>query len=60
MDIIVELHDIVATNGLDLLTNRFKESHTVTVIEDNGQRDLTEIVAPWFKRLSHLDQLIAV
>ncbi|MBD29301.1 MAG: hypothetical protein CMO38_08635 [Verrucomicrobiaceae bacterium] len=60
MDIIVELHNIVATNGLDLLINRFKDSHTVTVVEDDGQRDLKGVVAPWFKSLSHLDQLITV
>jgi hypothetical protein len=59
MDFIVETHNTGNNNGLSLLINRFKESHHITLVEDNGQRDLTT-VAPWFRKLSHLDQLIAV
>ncbi len=60
MDIIVELHNIANINGLDLMINRFKESHNINAVEDDGQRDIKDVVAPWFKNLSHLDQLITV
>ena len=60
MDIIVELHNIAKINGLDLMINRFKESHNINAVEDDGQRDIKDVVAPWFKNLSHLDQLITV
>jgi hypothetical protein len=59
MDFIIETHNISNTGGLALLTNRFKESHHITLVEDDGQRDLSA-VAPWFRKLSHLDQLLAV
>jgi hypothetical protein len=59
MDIIVESHEVLIPEITPLLINRFKESHQITLVEDNGQRHLDKMPA-WFQRLAHLDQLIAV
>jgi hypothetical protein len=59
MDIIVESHEVLIPGITQLLVNRFKESHQIILVEDNGQRQLDKMPA-WFQRLAHLDQLIAV
>lgn len=59
MDLIVESHECLVPGITQLLINRFAASHTITLVEDDGQRQLR--AAPeWFKRLAHLDQLLAV
>ena len=58
MDVIVENHECLIPGITELLTNRFKESHQITLVQDNGQRQLTPMPA-WFNNLAHLDQLLA-
>ena len=58
MDLIVESHECLLPSITQTLINRFKESHEITVVHDNGQRQLQD--APqWFNNLAHLDQLLA-
>ena len=58
MDIIVESHECLIPGITQVLMNRFKESHQITLVQDNGQRQLKD--APqWFNNLAHLDQLLA-
>lgn len=41
-----------------MLIDRFQASHQITLVQDNGQRQLQN--APgWFNNLAHLDQLLA-
>ena len=58
MDIIVESHECLIPGITQLLTERFKDSHQITLVQDDGQRML---VSPpqWFNNLAHLDQLLA-
>jgi len=58
MDLIVESHECLISGITQTLINRFKESHQITLVQDNGQRQLND--APqWFNNLAHLDQLLA-
>ena len=58
MDIIMESHECLIPGITQEIINRFKDSHTITLVEDNGQRQLSN--APkWFNNLAHLDQLLA-
>ncbi len=58
MDLIVESHECLLTGITQLLVSRFKDTHQITVVQDNGQRQLKD--APqWFNNLAHLDQLLA-
>ena len=58
MDIIMESHECLIPGITQAIINRFKDSHTITLVEDNGQRQLSN--APkWFNNLAHLDQLLA-
>ncbi|MFM9990728.1 MAG: hypothetical protein ACKVOY_04780 [Burkholderiaceae bacterium] len=58
MDLIVESHECLSPGITQILIDRFKDTHQITYIEDNGQRQLLD--APqWFKNLAHLDQLLA-
>lgn len=58
MDLIVESHECLSPGITQILIDRFKDTHQITYIEDNGQRQLQD--APqWFKNLAHLDQLLA-
>jgi len=58
MDLIVESHECLISGITQTLINRFKESHEITLVQDNGQRQLKD--APlWFNNLAHLDQLLA-
>ena len=58
MDLIVESHECLISGITQTLIDRFKDSHTIALIQDNGQRHLQD--APqWFNNLAHLDQLLA-
>ena len=58
MDLIVESHECLISGITQTLINRFKDSHQIMLVQDNGQRQLQE--APqWFNNLAHLDQLLA-
>lgn len=58
-DLIVESHECLAPGVTERLRERFWMTHDVTLIEDDGQRQLSAPPA-WFKSLAHLDQLLAV
>ncbi len=58
MDIIVESHECLITGVTQLLNDRFKATHDITLVQDDGQRQLA--ASPhWFVNLAHLDQLLA-
>ena len=58
MDLIIESHECLLPGITQLLINRFKDTHQITLVQDNGQRQLQN--APqWFNNLAHLDQLLA-
>lgn len=59
MDLIVEVHECMKPGLVALLKSRFDATHAIELIEDNGQRSLSDAPA-WFNSLSHLDQLLAV
>jgi hypothetical protein len=59
MDIIVESHEAMHPGLTQELVNRFQDTHNITYIQDNGQRQLANMPA-WFNNLAHLDQLLAV
>lgn len=58
MDIIVEAHEGDRPGTVDLLENRFMETHSIEFVGDDGQRTLGKM-PQWFMNLSHLDQLLA-
>lgn len=59
MDVIVESHECLVPGVTKLLIDRFSDSHDITLVEDDGQRQMD--AAPlWFRNLAHLDQLLAV
>ena len=58
MDLIVESHECLISGITQTLINRFKESHQITLVQDNGQRQLKD-TPQWFNNLAHLDQLLA-
>jgi hypothetical protein len=58
MDIIVESHECLIPGITQLLIERFKATHDIKLVQDDGQRQL--IKPPnWFINLAHLDQLLA-
>jgi len=58
MDLIVESHECLIPGITQTLIDRFKDTHQITLVQDNGQRQLQD--APqWFNNLAHLDQLLA-
>lgn len=59
MDIILESHECLVPGITQLLIDRFSATHDITVVQDNGQRQLQNAPA-WFNNLAHLDQLLAV
>jgi starch synthase len=59
MDLIVESHDCLVPGMTALLLKRFSATHDITVIEDDGQRQLCDPPL-WFRHLANLDQLLAV
>jgi hypothetical protein len=58
MDIIVESHECLIPGITQTLIDRFKDSHRITVVQDDGQR-LLDSPPAWFYQLAHLDQLLA-
>lgn len=58
MDLIVESHECMKPGIIKLLLDRFT-AHDITLVEDNGQRQLPNVQA-LFNNLAHLDQLLAV
>jgi SAM-dependent methyltransferase len=58
-DLIVEAHDCLLPGMSRLLIERFQATHEITVVQDDGQRQLSN-TPQWFKNLAHLDQLLAV
>jgi hypothetical protein len=58
MDIIVESHECLIPGITQLLIERFKATHDITLVQDDGQRQLVTPPA-WFVNLAHLDQLLA-
>ena len=58
MDLIVESHECFVPGITKTLVERFQETHDITLVQDNGQRKLTNTPA-WFNNLAHLDQLLA-
>ncbi len=59
MDIIVECHEGMIPGITQTMIDRFKGSHQIRLIEDSGQRQLSNMPT-WFYKLAHLDQLLAV
>lgn len=59
MDLIVESHECLIPGITKRLIERFAPTHNITVVEDNGQRQIADAPA-WFNNLAHLDQLLAV
>lgn len=58
MDIIVESHECLTKGITQLLIDRFKATHDITLVQDDGQRQLHK-PPNWFNNLAHLDQLLA-
>lgn len=58
MDLIVESHECLIPGVTNLLIDRFKDSHQITLVPDDGQRHLDK-PPNWFLNLAHLDQLLA-
>jgi hypothetical protein len=58
MDIIVESHECLVPGITQVLMDRFKAIHDITLVHDDGQRQLHNPPA-WFVNLAHLDQLLA-
>lgn len=58
MDIILESHECLIPGITQEIIRRFEVSHDITLVQDNGQRQLQQAPA-WFNNLAHLDQLLA-
>jgi len=58
MDLIVESHECLIPGITQELIERFKISHDITIVNDNGLRSLGAM-PEWFNQLAHLDQLLA-
>ena len=58
-DIIVESHECFYPGITNTLVSRFQDTHKITVIKDNGFRNLCEMPS-WFQNMSHLDQLLSI
>jgi hypothetical protein len=58
MDLIVESHECLIPGLTNSLIDRFKNTHVITVVQDDGQRSL-QSPPQWFLNLAHLDQLLA-
>ena len=58
MDLIVESHECLISGMTQTLIDRFKDTHNITLIQDNGQRQLKDS-PQWFNNMAHLDQLLA-
>lgn len=58
MDVIVESHECLIQGITQLLIDRFKGTHQITLVQDDGQRQLNK-PPQWFINLANLDQLLA-
>ena len=58
MDLIVESHECLVAGITQTLIERFKPTHQITLVQDDGQRSL-QAAPQWFANLAHLDQLLA-
>jgi SAM-dependent methyltransferase len=58
LDLIVESHECLRPGITQTLVDRFAATHDITLINDDGQRQL-QGAPPWFCNLAHLDQLLA-
>ena len=58
MDLIVESHECLQPGITQMLVDRFAATHEITLVNDDGQRQL-QGAPPWFCNLAHLDQLLA-
>lgn len=58
MDLIVESYECLIAGITQLLIDRFKDTHNITLVQDDGQRQLVK-PPQWFINLAHLDQLLA-
>ena len=58
MDLIVESHECLISGMTQTLINRFNDTHKITLIQYNGQRQLKDS-PQWFNNMTHLDQLLA-
>ena len=58
MDIVVEAHECIRPGVTKILCDRFRHSHDIEIVEDNGLRSLQKQPA-WFNQLAHLDQILA-
>jgi len=58
MDLIVESHECLISGVTQILIDRFKHTHRIKLVQDNGQRQLKDS-PQWFNNLAHLDQLLA-
>lgn len=58
MDLIVESHECLQAGITATLLERFGATHSITVVHDDGQRQLQD-PPQWFCNLAHLDQLLA-
>lgn len=59
IDIILESHETHIEGITNKLVERFKATHEIKIIHDNGQRSFENTPA-WFLNIAHLDQLLAV
>ena len=59
IDLIIESHECLISGITQTLINRFKESHQITLVQGNGQRQLKDS-PQWFNNLAHLNQLLAI
>lgn len=58
LDLIVESHDCLVSGMTERLTQRFASTHDITLVRDDGQRQMIPM-PDWFMALNHLDQLLA-
>jgi hypothetical protein len=58
MDMIVESHECLVPGITKRLIDRFSATHEITLVHDDGQRQL-DSPPVWFNNLAHLDQLLA-
>ncbi|MDP2751495.1 MAG: class I SAM-dependent methyltransferase [Rhodocyclaceae bacterium] len=59
MDVIVESHECYNPDITLILVDRFKATHDIALVQDDGQRQL-HAASEWFGNLAHIDQLLAV
>ena len=59
VDLIIESHECFIPGITDTLTSRFADTHDITVVQDDGSRNL-EDAPSWFMNLSNLDQLLSI